>query len=1058
MAKFTIYSKDGKSARCIGEPQFSGSYMGVDYIEFRTISSPVPVTWAIGDYVDYYRTGLRYKLYSLPMPNKVARRGAYGASFEYSNVQLYAATKELEIAPFRDLVADDNKIHFTTRQDFSTHENVYGIARRIQACMDDIFPGKWRIEVIETEDETLLATLDQTKEFSVSGISCLDALGQIYDTWKNIGWTHTYDTKEYVDVITIGGANTRTTSNTTDSYEYGIGKGLTSIRKASANPDEFATRLYIYGSERNIQTRYYNQFDILNKESVDIRNLMLPLDVWGKTDGLPDARKAYLQASDDIIEKFGLIPRTVYFDGSQNEEIYPSINGLTMKQIRDIMVANGQGGSDYLPADLDKRLDLVEATFSSSDYGTGDKEETEKKPTFRLGLRPFGFNLIEQGRLTDEGYAKISMLSGKCAGREFVVKKETGARAYVDGELVSVFYELEKEWDESLGMAFPNETYPIKADDRFVLLDIPMPEYYITLAQNKLLEQGRKLLADYTRVSAFYEPNIDPIVIKSKGKALRAGMYMSVHDNDIIETAGNTDYVLIDTLTIDESSPLPIYKVTLREQKRAYRNFGVLEDMIEDAKLESKKEVISVKQYTDRRFRSAQETMAMLQSAFKNFSEGISPVTVQTMAMLIGDKSLQFKFIASSGTDMSLIDPVFSYNSELKRFESSTSVRLLHMTLGIEDVAPMSSRAIDGYLKWLMPAQSTEAIEQSDKGYYIYARVPKDGASGKFVPSIDPIEMEQESGCYHFLVGILNAEYEGTREFVPLYGFTEILPGQITTDAVRSADGKTYFDLAGNMITVGQKTGLSGTDEQLRMWAGASNAHRNDAPFRVYDNGQLVAQDAIITGNVNANGGKIGSLYITEDGLSVAEIPKDMEFGDVFGAIMITDKTVSFGAMQATSSSQATSIRNVFMNIGNSSSDTPALQANSNRIAIRCSTGTFEGLRTSTKVLSSGGTATDPNTLTVHDYNVLIPDTSSATYYIELPSSPKDGQEYWIETFGADVFALSHNKLWSHDLGEYKDSSVSGYISTHKFQAAGVIRFKYYSGANCWTYTWVEER
>ena len=34
--------------------------------------------------------------------------------------------------------------------------------------------------------------------------------------------------------------------------------------------------------------RYYNTKGILNADSVDIRNLMLPLDKWGMTDNLPD--------------------------------------------------------------------------------------------------------------------------------------------------------------------------------------------------------------------------------------------------------------------------------------------------------------------------------------------------------------------------------------------------------------------------------------------------------------------------------------------------------------------------------------------------------------------------------------------------------------------------------------------------------------------------------------------------------------------------------------------------------------------------------------------------
>lgn len=49
--------------------------------------------------------------------------------------------------------------------------------------------------------------------------------------------------------------------------------------------------------------------------------------------------------------------------------------------------------------------------------------------------------------------------------------------------------------------------------------------------------------------------------------------------------------------------------------------------------------------YTKRRFRDVKETMAMLEdSMLDNFTNSINPLTVQTMMMLIGDESLQFRF------------------------------------------------------------------------------------------------------------------------------------------------------------------------------------------------------------------------------------------------------------------------------------------------------------------------------------------------------------------------------------------------------------------------------
>ena len=63
--------------------------------------------------------------------------------------------------------------------------------------------------------------------------------------------------------------------------------------------------------------------------------------------------------------------------------------------------------------------------------------------------------------------------------------------------------------------------------------------------------------------------------------------------------------------------------------------------------------------------------------------------------------------------------------------------------------------------------------------------------------------MESESGYYHFLVGILNSEYENYRSFAPLYGYTEILPSRITTDKVVSGNGNSYFDMLANAMKLG---------------------------------------------------------------------------------------------------------------------------------------------------------------------------------------------------------------------------------------------------------------
>ena len=1044
MAKFTIYSKDGRKVRHVGEPQYSGSYMGVDFVEFRSVNSPTLIEWQIGDYVDYFRTGKRYKLYFVPMPNKVARANSYGGSFEYSSVQFFAATKELEIAPFRDLVPEDNKIHFSTRPDVSTYENVYGIARRIQECINDIFPNRWRVEVFDTDDADLLSLLNETKEFSVSGGSCLDALSQIYETWKNVGWIHTYDSVNDIDVITIGRANVRDAENTSDAFAYGKGNGLTSIRKATANEGEFATRLYVYGSERNIQTRYYNGLDIVDKDSVDIRNLMLPIGKWGKTNGLPDASKAYLQADDSIIEKYGLIPRIIYFDGNENEEIFPSIKGLTMAKVRKAMIDAGQGNSEYLPGDSDSRIDQVK---QASITDAGDKESIEKNRTFGMILNPVGFNIAEQGKLTSEGYATISMKSGMCAGRDFKVLK--CERVALDNSLVLT---LERAWDESLGMGFPNKTYPIVSGEEFVLLDIPMPDYYITLAAETLFDAAEKRLADYTRVSAFYEPSINSIKIKDGGKPLYPGMFMQIQDNDVVDTVSHTDFVLIDTLTIDESAELPSYRVTLREQKRAARNYAALEDMIMDAKESAKEIVAKERRYSDRRFRDVQETIGLLQGALDNFSEGINPITVQTMALMLGDQSLQYKFTASRNS-LTDIDCPIVYNAELKQMYCSPA-SLIHMTLGVESIVPADARTASDFKGWNLSEKFSETLEDG-KARYVYVKASVSNEDDAYmVVSESSIAMNAESGYYHFLVGVLNSEYEGTRSFVTLYGYTEVLPGQITTDTIRSADGKTVFDLSEGAISVGEKVGMSAKDDMLRIWAGATMGNRTAAPFRVTDEGYLIAENARIVGDIYAEGGKLGPLNIQEKGIAMLEWPDDAKAGDIFPTIAMFVNSMAFSIMRMNTNNTGTSISTVGIPLDHVAAPSlsvikdnnymnenyPAIDVDCNggdsskRMAIRAKSGMFAGLRPKVRIIDETTIkpvlGTYSYQLTEEDYMLIVGHGSNGWWELDLPKDPQVGQRYEIrKSYGCGVRINGNGKMFwcpAANVDDTNDFSLAG--------------------------------
>ena len=97
-------------------------------------------------------------------------------------------------------------------------------------------------------------------------------------------------------------------------------------------------------------------------------------------------------------------------------------------------------------------------------------------------------------------------------------------------------------------------------------------------------------------------------------------------------------------------------------------------------------------------------------------------------------------------------------------------------------------------------------LSDGSSKYYLYAKVPVSGKdSGTFILDEKSIKMTDVSGYYLLLVGILNTEYDGERSFAPLYGFTEVLPGQVRTDKIMSADGNSWIDLLSGAMQLGEK-------------------------------------------------------------------------------------------------------------------------------------------------------------------------------------------------------------------------------------------------------------
>lgn len=395
----------------------------------------------------------------------------------------------------------------------------------------------------------------------------------------------------------------------------------------------------------------------------------------------------------------------------------------------------------------------------------------------------------------------IIFQSGMLAGREFEVKYYHEA---VKNKAARRFEIVPAELD---GQTMPNATFAPKAGDKYAVFKCMLPDSYIRDDETKtgaswdMFRAAVKYLFDNEEQKFTFTGELDGIWSKKDwlniGGRIKLGGYILFSDEQfqkdgvLVRITGVKDYINKPYSPVIELSNTTVsggVSSTLNELKSE----GVVMEDLHRASI----------QFTKRRFRDAKETISMLEDALlENFTNSINPIAVQTMSMLVGDESLQFRFV-NSKTNPVQVAHIITYDIEAKQLSAEAGI-IQHMTLGIASIS--SAHKASEYKYWNMSAYTSGRLDDGSKKYYLYAKVSRTAQTGSFILSETAIKMEAVSGFYHLLVGVLNSEYDGVRSFVTLYGFSEVLPGRVTTDRVVSGDGNSFFDFVANALKLGDK-------------------------------------------------------------------------------------------------------------------------------------------------------------------------------------------------------------------------------------------------------------
>ena len=429
-------------------------------------------------------------------------------------------------------------------------------------------------------------------------------------------------------------------------------------------------------------------------------------------------------------------------------------------------------------------------------------------------------NLDYEKCLIDGETMTVIFQTGMLAGKEFEVKYYHNSILNADGSLKKAARRFEITPQEIDGQTMPNETFCPRANEKYAVFKCMLPDAYICDNATKsgaswdMFRQAVKSLFDNEETKFTFTGDLDGIWAKKDwlniGGRIKLGGYIKFSDERfqkdgvLVRITGIKDYINkphSPSLELSNETKSASFSSKLKQLESE-------EVVIED----NHREAI---QFTKRRFRDAKETMSMLEaSLLENFTQSISPIAIQTMQMLVGDESLQFRFV-SSKTNPTQVSHTINYDQETKTLKAAAGL-IQHLTLGVSSLS--SSHKPEEYLYWNVEEFESARLEDGSKKYYLYAKVSKTTDKGVFILSESAKTLNGIDGHYCLLVGVLNSEYNGERSFATLYGFTEILPGRVTTDRVVSGDGNSYFDMLANAMKLGDALDFnSAGDGKLRI-------------------------------------------------------------------------------------------------------------------------------------------------------------------------------------------------------------------------------------------------
>jgi|GEM_PF-1355906 len=441
--------------------------------------------------------------------------------------------------------------------------------------------------------------------------------------------------------------------------------------------------------------------------------------------------------------------------------------------------------------------------------------------------------------------AKVRFLTGPCAGYDLEIASFNNS--------TKTFVAIANTDDK--GFSIPNVTLYPAVGNKYVLLDIIMPDEYVIAAEEEQQTKAQEYLDDNSHPKVSYLVTFAEIYAKINSADVFPGNMVTVSDSDIgINTQLRVVKVqkgVIDpwNIKIDLSDTVSQSTLTRFAAEIAVNTEGITEINK------------GVSQQFGRNWRNVQELSTMID-------------TLRSDMLFIGNVQGQFNITGTFFTP--------NYQNDKNKFYATPGY-LIHKT--IPETAPGT---------WMISAYAP-TLTGDTTPFYLYAKCSRSAGTGVYYLSASALAYDSEPTYYYFLVGVLSSVSSGVRTLQTTYGFTQITGKQVATGMIKSSDGSTYFDLdagkiggnidfvdgliSGLISLLNESNEISGGLNGLKsavykLWLGATTPEA--ANFSVDKDGNLKATNAVLNGIITAISGKIGNLFISGDAL----LSDSMEFSD----------------------------------------------------------------------------------------------------------------------------------------------------------------------------------